>query len=110
MNDLDIPACLDLRIPEVRARHDQARKDWKPGTTKNAKGKDVPRVEYDRKGRSLPAGIDDVGRAMLKAQEREETVETKARLAELTAKAAEARAAKRAAREAAGDAAAARKR
>lgn len=110
MSNLEIPASLDLRIPEVRARHDQALKDWKPGTVKNTKGKDVPRVEYDRKGRSLPAGIDDVGRAMLKAQEREESTETKVRLAELTAKAAEARAAKRALRDAADDAAAKRKR
>lgn len=74
------------------------------------RGEEPPRVEYDRKGRALPASLDDAGRALLRTLEREESAETKDRLAPLAAKTAEARAAKRAVREAAGDAAAKRKR
>jgi hypothetical protein len=108
-DDLKIPASLDLRIPEVRERHDQALRDWKPGKAK-ALGEDSPRAKTDSKGRALPAGMDEGSWALLRSQEKEAKQEGGARLAALHAEEADQRAVKRAARDAKGDAAAKRKR
>lgn len=112
-DELAIPACLDLRIPEIRAKHDQALRDWKPGSVK-MRGDAKPRTETDSKGRQLPAGMDEGSWALLRSQEREtekkETADKKERFAALAAMAADKRELKRAAREAKGDALAKRKR
>lgn len=71
-DDLTIPKSLDLRIPENLARHEEARRNWKPGA-RLSRAERAPRIERDRKGRPLPAGLDDAGRAILREQERVES-------------------------------------
>ncbi len=111
-DDLDIPACLDLRIPEIKAKHEQARRDWKPGNVKT-RGEDSPRIKTDSKGHALPASMDETSWALLRSQEREAATEAaagkKERLGTLHAEEAEKRRLKREARDAKGDAAAKRK-
>lgn len=102
-----------MRDPAIRAKHDQARRDWKPGQT-TTRGEDSPRIKTDAKGRALPTSMDETSWALLRSMERAESAERregdKERLAKLHAEEAEKRRLKAEAREAKGDAAAKRKR
>ncbi len=82
IDDLAIPAALDLKDPEVRARHDEARRNWKPGSTRMT-GEKRAKPKTDSKGRMLPASMDDGSWALLRSQEKDDSAKTAARLAAL---------------------------